>query len=274
MPQAKPPKDYLSAGEVKKILGITDGMLYNFVGNGALERVIPPGRKQGVYLKRQVEQLARDLQVFISTRDEGRTTFRKAEKTDIPKCIEIGMGSHLNARQQGINTLETRLTWLNKNPDLYYLVEHDNEIVGYASIIPLKQKKIYEILGSRELTMNITPEEIEEFRPGKPLYVYVATARTKLNISRTEKRSYGVRLIGGLITTIINMIDEGVDIRTLYAKSETVDGIRILSHMGFTEIPSTTDSRNYILEIDKGGKQVLEKYKQIFTRKNQANSLL
>src|SRR3989442_1033417 len=256
MPQAKPPKNYLTAGEVKKLLGITDGMLYNFVDNGALERVIPPGRKQGVYRKKQVEQLAHDLQIFISTRDEERTTFRKAEKADIPKCIEIEMGSHPNAQQQGINTLETRLTWLDKNSDLYYVVEHDSEIVGYTSIIPLKPEKIREILDSRELTMNITAEEIEEFRPGKPLYIYIATMRTKPDISKIEKRSYGVRLIGGLITTIINMVDEGIDIKTLYAKSETVDGIRVLRHMGFTEIPSTTDSRNYILEMDKEGRQV------------------
>jgi len=62
------------------------------------------------------------------------------------------------------------------------------------------------------------------------------------------------------------MIDRGIDIKTLYAKSETVDGIRILKHIGFTEIPSITGSKNYILKMDEEGKQVLEKYKRTFIK--------
>ena|SRR5437762_12963648 len=262
MPQSRPPKDYLTAGEVKKLLGITDGMLYNFIDNGALKRIIPPGRKQGVYSKSQVEQLARDLQVFVSTRDEDRTSFRKAEKADIPKYIEIGMASFPNAKQQELTAIiEKHSSWLDKNPNLYYVVEHDGEIVGYTSIIPLRPENIKEIMNSRELSMNVTVEEIEDFKPGKPLHVYVATMRTRPNISKVQKRAYGVRLIGGLISTIIDMLERGVNIHTLYAKSETVDGIRVLRHMGFTEIPSVTDSKNYILEMDKEGRTALEKYK-------------
>ncbi len=267
MPQSKPPKNYLTAGEVKKLLGITDGMLYNFIDNGALTRIIPPGRKQGVYSKSQVEQLARDLQVFISTREEYKTIFRKAEKPDIPKYIAIGFASHPLTSQQERLLIEKHQSWLDKNPDLYYVIEHDGEIVGYTAIIPLKPEKIREILDSGDLAMNITPEEIDEFKPGKPLHVYIATMRTKPNISKTQKRSYGVRLIGGLISTILDMRENGVNIQVLYSESETVDGIRILKHMGFTEIPSVTEARNYILEITKQeGRAAIEKYKRISYR--------
>jgi hypothetical protein len=265
MPQNRPPKAYLTAGEVKKLLGITNGMLYNFIDNGALERVVPPGRKQGVYLREQVEQLARDLQVFISTRYQSKIKFRKATKQDIAKCMEIGMRLHPNA-QQGITSLENRLQWLDKNPDLYYVIDYDNEIVGYTSIVPLRPEKIQEILNSDELAMDITPEEIEEFKPGKPLHIYIATMRTIPNITRTEKRLYGVRLVGGLITTIIGMVENGIEIDTLYANSDTVDGIRILKHMKFTEIPSKTRSRNYILKMAEQGEKLLKKYKYAFNK--------
>ncbi len=50
MPQRKPYKEYYTASEVKRKLGVTDGMLYNYVRYGHLERITPPGRKQGVYL--------------------------------------------------------------------------------------------------------------------------------------------------------------------------------------------------------------------------------
>src|SRR5258708_34058242 len=100
MPQAKPPKDYLTAGQVKKLLGITDGMLYNFVENKALERVIPPGRKQGVYRRSQVEQLERDLKVFLSTRNEETTTFSKADKKDSPTLKKIGTTTNQDTQQE------------------------------------------------------------------------------------------------------------------------------------------------------------------------------
>jgi len=267
MPQAKPPKDYLTAGEVKKLLGITDGMLYNFVENKALERVIPPGRKQGVYRRSQVEQLARDLKVFLSTRNEETTTFSKASREDIPILIEIGTTTYPGI-QQGMASLETRLSWLKKNPDIYYVVRKDNETVGYTAIIPMKPEKIRKILANEEFMKDVKPEEIEEFKPGSPLHVYLATMRTKLGISKNEKRAYGVRLTGGLITTLIEMIDNGINIDTLYARSETVDGIRLLKHLGFTEISQTKDYKNFALKLNNGGMQTLEKYKQAIIRRN------
>ncbi len=266
--ERKENKIYYTMAQVKKILGISNDALYNYVENGALERVIPPGKKQGLYRRSQVDQLARDLQVFLSTRDERKTIFRKAEKADMPACIEVFMASHPRVQQQRLATsevvLKMRLSWLDKNPDLFYVVEHDGEIVGFTSIIPLKPEKIREVLDSSDLIMNIDPEEIDEFKPGKPLHVYIATMRTKPNISRLEKRSYGVRLIGGLISTIIDMLENGVNICAFYAKSEAVDGIRVLKHMGFTEIPSVTESKNYILKMDKEGKAILEKHKRFF----------
>ncbi len=267
MPQAKPPKDYLTAGQVKKLLGITDGMLYNFVENKALERVIPPGRKQGVYRRSQVDQLARDLKVFLSTRNEETTTFSKASREDIPTLIEIGTTTYPGI-QQGIASLETRLSWLDKNPDIYYVVRKDDETVGYTAIIPMKPEKIRKILANEEFMKDVKPEEIEEFKPGSPLHVYLSTMRTKLGISKNEKRAYGVRLIGGLISTLIEMIDNGINIDTLYARSETVDGIRLLKHLGFTEISQTKDYKNFALKLNNGGMQTLEKYKQAIIRRN------
>ncbi len=266
MPQAKPPKDYLTAGQVKKLLGITDGMLYNFVENKALERVIPPGRKQGVYRRSQVEQLARDLKVFLSTRNEETTTFSKAGREDIPTLIEIGTATYPGI-QQGIASLETRLSWLDKNPDIYYVVRKDGEIAGYTAIIPMNQEKIRKILANEEFMKDVKPEEIEEFKPGSPLHIYLSTMRTKLGISKNEKRAYGVRLIGGLITTLIEMIGNGINIDTLYARSETVDGIRLLKHLGFTEISQTKDYKNFALKLNNGGMQTLEKYKQAIIRR-------
>lgn len=267
MPQAKPPKDYLSAGEVKKVLGITDGMLYNFVDNGALERIIPPGRKQGVYKRSQVEQLKRDLQVFINTRNEDSTIFSKATREDLPACIEIGTSTYPSI-QQGITSLETRLAWFEKNSDLFYVVRHKGEIVGYTYLLPMTSEKIQRILENKEFVKDVKPEEIEEFKPGTSLHIYIGTMRTKQGISKTEKRAYGVRLIGGLITTFIALMEKGITFDTLYARSETVDGIRALKHMGFSQISITNSYKNFALKMSQEGKKVIQKYKEAIEKRN------
>jgi hypothetical protein len=115
----------------------------------------------------------------------------------------------------------------------------------------------------------VKPEEIEEFKSGPPLHVYIGTMRTKRGISKIEKRAYGVRLIGGLITTLLEMIDRHITFDTFYARSEIVDGIRTLKHLHFSQISSTRNYQNFALKLDsEPGKEILRKYKQALERRN------
>ncbi len=156
---------------------------------------------------------------------------------------------------------------------MYYIILHAEEVVGYTTIMPMSQEKILAILDDKAFLRDIKPEDLDQFKPGKKLYIYIGTMRTKPNISKTEKRAYGVRLIGGLITTIMEMSEKGIDIDTIYARSKTVDGIRVLKHMGFTEISSTTHYKNYSLTMDKEGKIPWQKYEQAFKKKKTSNSI-
>ena len=82
-------KEFYTAAQTKEILGITDGMLYNYVDNGALERIYPPGKKQGVYRRSQVHELARELKVFVATKKKIHSTFARATKEDAHDCAKI-----------------------------------------------------------------------------------------------------------------------------------------------------------------------------------------
>ena len=196
--------------------------------------------------------------------------FRKAKKADMPAALGLFMASHPKVREQSLTMseplLKTRLSWLDKNPDLFYVVEHGSEIVGFTAIIPLKPKKIEEILNSDELAMNINSDEIDEFKPGKPLHLYISTMRTKPDISMLEKRSYGVRLVGGVISVLMDMLEKGINLSTICAKSEAADGMRILKHAGFSEFPSVTDSKNYVLNVYEVSKETLVMFGRLFPR--------
>src|SRR5205085_9409528 len=100
----KESKDYYTAAQVKEILGLTDGMLYNYVDNGALQRIIPPGKKQGVYRRNQVDQLARDLKIYILTRESHPSVFTKMatreEVLETTKISDAIFGGHIDVDRQ------------------------------------------------------------------------------------------------------------------------------------------------------------------------------
>ena len=83
MPQMKISNQYYTAAQVKEKLGITQGMLYNYVRNGTLKPVTPPGKKQGVYLRTEIDKLARETQAFMAARNKASSIFTRVTENDV-----------------------------------------------------------------------------------------------------------------------------------------------------------------------------------------------
>ena len=167
------------------------------------------------------------MEAFFAAKQSTSSVFRKATKEDMPECVALS-----TAIFGGVNIipLEKRLAWLDKD---------------------------------ELLAKDITPDDIEEFQPGKPLQVYIMAMGIKPRLSNLEKRTYAARLIKGLRDVITDMGTRGVTIATINARSEVPDGINILRHTGFTEIPSEVPgTRNFMIEVEKSGIPALKEYKR------------
>lgn len=259
MPRKQPPKDYYAATQVKQILDISDGMLHTYVQKGKLHRVVPEGRSQGFYPRKEVDKLANELKAFFAP-EKPASVFMKASKEDMPECVALS-----SAIFGGLNIipLEKRLEWLERNPDIDYVLRSDGQMMGYTTLVPLKPEKIEKLLKEEEFSKNMPASEIQIFEPGKPLHVYIMAMGVRPGISRDEKRHYGSRLITGTMEAIIELGKKGVTIDTFVARSDTPDGINLLRHMGFTEIPSIIPgTRNFIIEVEKSGIPAIMQYKQ------------
>src|SRR5215472_7511624 len=163
MPLKAAYKDYYTAAQVKKVLNITDGMLYNFIRNGDIEAIKLPGRKQSVYKREQVDKLARELRQFTPSRTAKTTTFVRATKEDLPVIIELS--DAIFGRGRSVTPLERRIAWLQKNPYTYHVLKQGDEIVGYVSLLPLKKgtNKIERLLGDT-VSVDIPPEDLADFQ--------------------------------------------------------------------------------------------------------------
>jgi hypothetical protein len=245
-------------------------MLYNYVRNGTLKPVVPPGKRQGVYPRKDVDQLARELQLFMDTRRKQPTTFNKVttreEVFESTKLSDDIFGGHIDVDRQ--------IAWIECNPDIMYVIKSEDKVVGYVIILPLKPEKIEKLLREEERTVDLEPDEIEVFKPGVPLHLYGGAIGVIIGLSLAEKRAYGARLVSGLFDVLIDMGRKGIVIETFTARSTKPDGISLLRNLGFTQIPSSTEKKDFILDVKKSGAREVMQYKQALTESGIVDKVL
>ena len=273
MPQMKVNNQYYTATQVKQKLGITHGQLYNYIRNGHLHSVIPPGKKQGVYLRSEVDELADELAAFFATRvKKEASTFERAKEKDLPEIVEISKRIFCAPREEPIS-LEIRTQWLKKNPETFYVLKHEGLIVGYNSILPLKQETIEKLIHGKIEPEEITYDLVEEFIPGKPLHLYIMAIGVDPRVNRTEKHTYGSRLIAGLIGQLVNLGSKGVIIETITARSHKPDGIRLLRKMGFPELQSPVPGKRlFVIKMEETGNPLITRYKEALKKWQEENN--
>ena len=264
--RGSPPEGYYTASTTRKKLGnISDGMLRSYIQRGLIRRDVPPGRKQGFYRRDDVDKLAREIDDLGSKTEKTGTQFLTATKEDMPECVEL-----LKAVFGGGNTLDfvtkRRQQWLEKNPEVGYIVRSKGNVVGCAFMLPLTPEKIDALFAdpnSAAASSIITADDIQELNPYTPVYLYIISVAVKPG-SELAKRLRGQVLIRGLIKVLFNLGKRGIPIQLIAGRSETKDGIRLMQHMGFTEIESTTSSRNFIIEVERSGIPEMMRYKRLF----------
>jgi hypothetical protein len=260
MPQRKKFNEYYSAGEVKKLLDITDGMLYNYVRYGHLERVIPPGKKQGVYRRSEVEKLALELNAFLAGSSEGKkVVFSKVTPDDVPEHVRVTQ--EIFGKNTGL-TVENRTAWINRNPDVSYQIRHDGEIIGCATLLPLPLERIEAILKDEVNSEETPASEVGVYEPGQKYHIYAMGIGVTPLVSKHQKRLYGAKLIRGLEDAITELGRRGIEIETVTARSVTTDGVRLMRHLGFQRIPSITRNHNFRMIINECDVPFIHPYKE------------
>lgn len=267
MPRMRPPQGYYTLTEAAKILNLSNAMVRRYVEKGKIHYYQIQGREHGFYLKEDVDTLANELNAFMLMQSKTSSTFERVTERDLKATVEITRVL-FGLRDAPEATLARRLSWIRKAPDILYVLKSEGTVVGYFIWLPLKPEKIMNILNGTEYSQEINPEEIETFEPGKPLHIYLMGIGVRPGVSHFEKRSYGARLIAGVMKTIIEMGRRGIVIDTFYARSDTPDGIRILTQ-GFTETQSETHARNFIIKVKESGIPFIQEYKRALNESGQ-----
>ncbi|MBV9688347.1 MAG: hypothetical protein JO202_01420 [Ktedonobacteraceae bacterium] len=272
MARMQTPKGYYTATQVKAILKISSGRIAEYVEQGKIKHIIPPGRTvHGFYLKKDVDKLAHELQAFFELEEETETTiFTAATIEDIPACIALNRELFTASTSTDTTTLAEKWTrWLKKNPEMIYVLKREEEVIGIATVLPIKtdSEKFQQALrGDISFLLgdvNIAAEDIEEYKAGNHIQLYIAEIGIKQSFHKDLKRKYGAKLISNFMEAILDLGRRGVIIENIMSVGATRSGTRLLQRFGFSEVIfPRADTRLFTLNMKESGAYPAQAYRE------------
>lgn len=267
--KARAPRGFYSASDVMRILGIGNSTLYHYVETGKIKKVVPPERKEGYYIKAEIDKMARARELFMLQYATDETEFEKAGEDDIEGVARLYtelFGGNPTTRQEMVSE------WYQSNSDMIYTTKQDDVIVGYVIIMPLKHEAVEKIMTGLEETRFrtelLTKANIVPFEAGKTEEAFMLIG-VKQDLKRS--RHYGARTISGGIEVIETLARKGIILKRLYATSRTQGGIRIAKGLGFKQIipeNEEDDLMRFILDLENTNSPLFKKYHEIVKRLN------
>lgn len=249
-------KLYYTAAEARKELGLDEEAFQYWVRRDRIKKVILPGRSQGVYSRKEVNEMRNQINATIVAEQIG-TEFRKATVDDIEQEAKL---AHLvfGAKAEAI---AERKAFLERNPNIDYHLYDQGTLVAYIIIVPMKKKAIEDFLHAKMGAWLINPDNIEQFIPGEPRECLIIDMVTTPNVPPLARTTYGAKLLTGLIKVLANEGRKGIEITEIYAASDTPQGIRILRNAGFEEMYEARKGRfSYKLDVTTSKEKILKEY--------------
>ncbi len=257
-------KYYYTAAQARKVLGLDEQALQYWVRKGRLHKTILPGRSQGLYLKKEVDSMAEQIEAAIIAQNAEGLSFRRATLDDLEEeyrlaRIIFGRRADTPEIQQG------KRAFLEKNPGIDFHLYDEGNFVGCIHIVPLKHEAIVEFLEGNVIAWLMDTENIEQFEPGKPIECLFLDALTHPGIEPIKRSAYAAYMIAKLARRLAEMGGCGVEITKVYGASRTPSGIRILKSGGF-QVIKECDNGAIMFELDvmNSKEKILRGYQNAF----------
>ncbi len=253
-----------SASEAReKLGGISTSSFKRLVDSGKIRKVVPPGKTQGKYIREDVDKLAEAMEQFVQIYSASEPAVKleltqARGESDIQETVQIAR-QNLGDNAYG---LDKRMLWFKLSPKGDYVLKHEGVTVGYFSMQAIKPESIDHVF-NRESGASLQLEDMIPIEPGKPLNVHISGLGVKKGISRQQAKYYGMVLLNRLFDILIELGEQGIDIRKIWAKSSTVPGIKLSRDLGFTELGYINNEQiGFVLDLEKSHLPAVKSYRE------------
>ncbi len=252
--KAPNPSLYTRSEAIKK-LNMAKSTFHDYVNTGKIHKIIPPGRKEGYYQKKEIDELANAMQLFLLQYTSEPSKFEVATEDDIAGIYDV----IASLWGKTVSTpVELRKSWYKKNPLIDYVVKQQNIVVGYLNIQPFKPETLKLMMEGKKRGWEIQPDDIYTFETGHTFDCFIGLA---VRQDIPNSKIYGMRLIMGFHHVLIDFAQKGINIRKLYATSDRPDGMKLCEDLGFEKHSPAEGSTFNRYELD------LERSEALFARK-------
>ena len=267
---------YTASEARRRLGGIAGASLQRLVDDGKVRKVIPPdNKKRGLYVREDVDKLAEAMlqfmDIYATTQSDSKPELVQAQnEEDIKATVRIDQQYFGDQ----IHSLEKRLYWFKICPNGDYVLKHHGIIVGYFSMQGIKQEAVDRLFLHRKGNSKTQDQDMESLDPGKPLQAYVSMIAVKADEKQAQQKTYGLLLLMELGKVFTDFGKQGIDIRTIWAKSGTVPGIKLCRDLGFTEMGYINNEQiGFYLDMEKSQIPMVQKYREALekTKTHQEN---
>jgi hypothetical protein len=253
-------KNYYTAKEAQQRLGVDENSFYYMIRTGKIKKVVPPGKKQGVYPKSQIDKLAREMLAFMTyDEDQGIQFMKVSTQDDIQEEYELASLMFGNA----VHDIPTRKAWLEKNPDIDFILRDHGRLVGFINLLPAKHETITRFMEGEIRGWEISSDDVLPFTSGSRLECIIMGMATTPDVDITRRTYYGRRIIIGIMELFQELAQKDVIITKFYATSATPTGISVMRNAGFSEIKHIGKRIAFELDTMTSDAWIAREYRQM-----------
>jgi hypothetical protein len=249
---------YYTASQAQAILGLSKAMFFRKVQEGFIPKVVLPGMKQGVYPKRDIDALAKSVNMLFESNE--KVVFSKSSPADQLEEMNIGIrcfGSDF------ITPLAERIAFQQKSDYTFHSLKVDGYVVGYVSMFRFPDSFLDDLLTGRKVEIDISVNDMEPFKRLEPFSIYIDVIALDPSLPTHKQRLYAGLLVSRTIDLLANLIANGYQITRVYTVTSTTEGDELVKKLGFQpmEGKSFAPSRTaYQYLLDEVGVQRLRMF--------------
>lgn len=252
---------YYTAKQAREKIGLTQPAFQGWVRDKKITKRMLPGRKQGLYLRGEIDALVLRREQAIHFDQISNLTFRRASLNDVPSEQHLAIlvfGQHANSP----DNLAARKRFLAHNPDMTWQLYNADTLVTSMNFVPIVPSAVPDFReGKRGWLFDLS--EIEQFVHGKPLDCIIIDFMATPEEGRDKQNYYAEMHMRGMARQLAVWGSQGIEIATIHACGGTPAGRAILENAGFTYLGEPKTGRHiYELKVEGSKLRVLAPYKR------------
>lgn len=257
-------KYYYTSSEARQRLGINVGAFYYLIETGRIKKLTPPGKKQGLYSKHQIERLAEERQQLATGEKAPGLLFLKATQDDLPEESELAALILNGSAGYGATLFGA---WVRKNPETNFIVRAQGRLVAFLQVLPVKHETINRWMSGGIREWEIGAEDVLPYAPGSAVECIILSIATTPDVEKQERYRYGLRLMRGFLHFLAGLVQQGTTITAFYALGATAEGTALLRRAGFEERAYAGKRLAFVLDPLTSNARMAKAYRSVLKRR-------